>query len=233
MVLAAGLGSRLLPHTQTVPKCMTLVDGIPVLEHVVRHLASYGVNDVVINLHHLPEPVVDHFGGGDEFGVRIRWSPEPVLLGTAGGVAQAKDALSDRFLVWYGDNISTIRLDRLAALHVDRAADVTLAVFHREDVGSSGIVDVDALGLVHRFLEKPAPDQEFSHWVNAGIYIMEQSVLEGAPNGILWDFGRDVFPQLLASGRTLAGYRMGPDEHLSWIDSPQDLARMTSTRTDG
>lgn len=233
MVLAAGLGTRLLPHTARVPKCMTVVDGFPVLEHVVRHLVSYGVEDVVINLHHLPESVLAHFGSGEALGVRIHWSPESILLGTAGGVAQAKGELPERFLVWYGDNISTIRLDLLAGLHAELAADVTLAVFHREDVSSSGVVDVDAHGVVHRFLEKPTPDEVFSHWVNAGIYVMERTVLEGVPDGVPWDFGRDVFPSLLVSGRKLAGYRMGPNEHLGWIDSPKDLARMRSMRSEG
>lgn len=232
MLLAAGRGTRLSPYTDTVPKCMTIVDGKPTLEHAIRHLTSHGVKEVVINLHHLPDLVVDHFGDGSRFGVRIKWSLETTLLGTAGGVKQVRDRFPERFLVWYGDNISNVRLDKMAGLHVEHGADVTLALFYREKVGSSGIVGIDSTGRVHRFLEKPAPDEAFSHLVNAGIYVVEPTVLDLVPSDAPSDFGRDVFPTLLEAGRRLAGYRMGPDEYLQWIDSPEDLARATSLQTE-
>lgn len=225
MILAAGRGTRLRPYTDSVPKCMTVVAGRPVLEHAVRHLASHGVHELVINLHHLPEPVVEHFGDGGRFGVRIHWSPEDHLLGTAGGTALARRHFRGAFFVWYGDNISNLRLDELAALHERGAAKVTMALHHRDDVSASGIVDVDDGGRVHRFLEKPAAHEVFSHWVNAGVYVLEPSVLDTVPAGVAWDFGRQVFPSLLAAGETIMGYRMDASEQLRWIDRPEDLAK--------
>jgi len=205
---------------------MSLVDGRPVLEHTIAHLVRHGVEDVVVNLHHLPEPVVAHFGDGSRFDVRIHWSHEQTLLGTAGGVAYARRHLQEPFLVWYGDNLSDLRLDALAGLHVERGALATIALHRRDDVSSSGIVGVDETGQVRRFLEKPATHDVFSSWVNAGIYLLEPSVLDEVPEGVEWDFGRQVFPALLAREATVMAYRMGEDEHLRWIDRPEDLARV-------
>ena len=167
----------------------------------------------------------DSFGDGSRFGVRIHWSPEDHLLGTAGGTALARRHFRDAFFVWYGDNMSNLRLDDLAALHERGAAKATMALHHRDDVSASGIVDVDESGRVLRFLEKPAADEVFSHWVNAGVYVLEPSVLDTVPAGVAWDFGRQVFPGLLAAGETIMGYRMDADEHLRWIDRSEDLAK--------
>ena len=113
MLLAAGLGTRLRPMTETVPKCMISIAGKPLLEHNIGVLRDYGVTDLVINLHHLPQLVIDHFGDGERFGIRIKYSLEPELLGTAGGVKKVEPFFDGPFFVWYGDNLSTCRLDRL------------------------------------------------------------------------------------------------------------------------
>lgn len=230
MVLAAGRGVRLRPYTDRVPKCMTLVEGRPVLEHVIRHLAQHGVDDIVVNLHHLPEPVVHHFGDGAKLGVHLTWSYETTLLGTAGGVARMSGHFGDRFLVWYGDNLSNLRLDRLVDLHAQREAVATIALHHRDDVTQCGIVDINEASDISRFLEKPRNDQVFSHWVNAGVYVLERQVLDVVPDGVEADFGRDVFPRLIEEGGRVCGYRMRRGEHLRWFDTPSDLARLTSPR---
>ena len=88
MLLAAGLGTRLRPLTDTVAKCMIPIAGKPLLEHNVSVLRNYGVTDLGINLHHLPQTVMNHFGDGSGLGIRISYSVEPELLGTAGAVFQ-------------------------------------------------------------------------------------------------------------------------------------------------
>ncbi|HLJ60635.1 MAG TPA: nucleotidyltransferase family protein [bacterium] len=224
MLLAAGLGTRLRPLTDRIPKCMVRVDGRPLLEHTLSWLRSYGVRDVVINLHHLPDVVRDYFGDGGAYGVRITYSYEAELLGTAGAVKRVASCFDGPFFVWYGDNLSTCRLDRLWEFHRARRGLGTVALFHREDPAHSGIVAVDDDGRIRRFVEKPRPGEIFSHWVNAGILVLEPGVLDEIPATGLVDFGRDVFPALLARGEALYGYRMSHDEGLWWIDRPQDLA---------
>lgn len=226
MLLAAGRGERLRPLTDRVPKCMVPLQGKPLLQHTVEWLAGYGVTDVVVNLCYLPHAVMDHFGDGSRWGVHITYSVEEQALGTAGGVKRAAGFFDGPFFVWYGDNASTCNLERLYAFHRQAGGVATIALFERSDVSQSGIVGLDADGRITRFLEKPSPEQVFSHWVNGGIYALEPGVLDFVPLEGAPDFGRDVFPALLAAGRPLYGYRMGPDEGLWWIDTPADLQRL-------
>ncbi|MFQ5344247.1 MAG: NDP-sugar synthase, partial [Anaerolineae bacterium] len=86
MILAAGQGARLRPLTEHIPKCMVRVGGKPVLEHTIEWLRQYGVTDLIINLYHLPDVVINHFGDGSRWGVNITYSVEKESMGTAGGV---------------------------------------------------------------------------------------------------------------------------------------------------
>jgi mannose-1-phosphate guanylyltransferase len=226
MLLAAGLGTRLRPLTNTISKCMIPIAGKPLLEHNIGVLRSYGVTDLVINLHHLPETVMNHFGDGSGFGIRLTYSVEPELLGTAGAVKKVEEFFDGPFFVWYGDNLSTCRLDRLWQVHQSKRGVATIALHYREDPTQSGIVGLDENDRVTRFLEKPRADQVFSHWVNAGILVLEREVLESIPAESAADFGRDVFPALLERDSAIFGYRMAEDESLWWIDTTQDLARV-------
>jgi mannose-1-phosphate guanylyltransferase len=229
MLLAAGEGTRLRPFTETVPKCMLPVAGKPVLEHNIEWLRKFGVTNLVINLHYLPEAVTNHFGDGNGWGVRINYSTEPELLGTAGAVRNAAHFFDDAFFVWYADNLSTCRLDRLWELHRARGGIATMALHHRDDPTKSGIVGLDETDRIVRFLEKPEREQVFSHWVNAGILLLEPEAIDSIPTRGASDFGRDVFPALLDAGATLIGYRMASDEGLWWIDTAADFKRVQST----
>jgi len=227
LILAAGEGSRLRPLTEHVPKPMLEIAGRPILEHNVRLLARYGIRDIVINLHHHPEAVIDHFRDGAQFGVAISYSYEPELLGTAGALNPIRSSLTKTFLVLYGDNLSTCDLGKLLEVHDRSEAVATIALFEREDVTASGIVGIDDDDRITRFLEKPRAEEVFSHWVNAGILALEPDALDAIPRDGFSDFGRDVLPDLLASHRKVGGYRM--TEELWWIDSLPDYERTRSS----
>lgn len=226
MVLAAGLGTRLRPLTERTPKCMIVLGGKPLLAYTLEWLQRYGVTDVVINLHHLPDAVIGYFGDGTRCGIRITYAVERELLGTAGAVKNVASFFDSSFFVWYGDNLSTCRLDRLWAFHRTRGGAATIALYHREDVTQSGIIGMDERARVTRFLEKPARDQVFSRWVSAGILVLEPRVLEAIPAGKAMDFGQDLFPDLLARNEPVYGYRMSADEGLWWIDRAEDLRHL-------
>jgi NDP-sugar pyrophosphorylase family protein len=223
MLLAAGKGTRLKPLTQDISKCMVQIGGRPILEHNIEWLKKFGVTDLIVNLHHLPDGVTEYFGDGKTRGVRLAYSVEQELLGTAGAVKNVSEFWDGPFFVWYGDNLSTCRLDRLWELHQAKGAIATIALYHRDDPTKSGIVAIDHDDRVTQFLEKPRVDQIFSHWVSAGILVLEQSVLEAIPSGVATDFGRDIFPALLKSEEPIYGYRMSADEGLWWIDTAADL----------
>jgi NDP-sugar pyrophosphorylase family protein len=223
MLLAAGQGIRLRPLTNTVPKSMIPIGGKPILEHNIEWLCRYGITELAINLYYLPHVIQDYFGDGSRWGVKITYSLEPRKLGTAGGVKRFANFFDETFLVWYGDNLSTCDLSRLLDFHRAKEGLATIAIYQREDVTQSGIIGLDDQERITRFQEKPKIDQIFSHWVNAGIYILNLDVLEFIPNRTESDFGKDVFPAMLAAGRFLYGYRMTDSEKLWWIDTPDDL----------
>ncbi|MEM4216725.1 MAG: nucleotidyltransferase family protein [Candidatus Methanomethylicaceae archaeon] len=224
MILAAGEGRRLRPLTESLPKPMITVGGRPILEHNVRLLARHGVREIVINLHHCPHVITEYFGDGHAWGVTITYSYEPILLGTAGAVKKMAPLFSDTFLVIYGDNLTTCDITKLCIFHKRKAGVGTVALFRREDTASSGIADLAEDDRITRFVEKPQPHKVFSHWVNAGLLVLEPDVLNYIPSDRPSDFGRDILPALIKAGRPLYGYRM--EDGLWWIDTLEDYWRL-------
>jgi NDP-sugar pyrophosphorylase family protein len=208
---------------------MIPIAGKPILQHNIELLARHGIRELAINLHHCPDVISDLFGDGTRFGVQITYSFEPVLLGTAGALKKIESFFSETFVVIYGDNLIHCDLTRLLNMHRRHAAQVTIALFEREDVTQSGIVELDGADRITRFLEKPATDQVFSHWVNAGVLVLEPLILQQIPADVPSDFGREILPRLVRDGAALYGYRMGPHEGLWWIDTPADLERVQQT----
>ena len=225
VILSAGLGTRLRPLTDTCPKPMVPLAGVPLLERTVRHLAAHGVTDMAINLHHLPDAVMDHFGDGSAFGVRLRFSVEEELLGTAGALNPFRDMLAGPsagpFLVWYGDVFSTVDLTAMAAFHARTGGLVTVGLYRVDNPTQCGLVDMDPTGRITRFVEKPR--EAFTDLANAGVYLCEPDLLQCIPPQGFCDFGRDVFPALLEAGIPLYGYLI--DEYLIDIGSPEKLAK--------
>jgi NDP-sugar pyrophosphorylase family protein len=226
MLLAAGEGTRLRPLTNHVPKSMVPVGGKPVLEHNIEWLHRFGVTEFMINLYYKPDVVKDYFGDGSQWGVTIDYSVEEELLGTAGGVKKVEHFFDGPFFVWYGDNLSNIDLHKFFNFHEQNAGIATVALFYREDPTASGIVGLDSNKRITRFLEKPSADQVFSHWVSAGIYLLEQPVLNYIPPFSVSDFGHDVIPAMLADDVPMYGYEMGEEGKLWWIDTPTDFKRI-------
>ena len=207
MLLAAGRGERLRPLTDTTPKCMLPFEGKPLLEHWIDKLRSFGVRDVVINLYHLPEVVEGYFGSGERWGMRIQYSRERELLGTAGALRQVQPLFEEEsFLVIYADSQGTCGLRDIVDFHVRRASVATMAACWIEDPRSSGIVAFDDQGRIERFLEKPAADQIFSPYINAGVYVFEPEIFNYIPANGASDFSRDVFPRMLAAGAPLYAF---------------------------
>jgi NDP-sugar pyrophosphorylase family protein len=202
---------------------MIEIGGKPILAYNLELLARAGVREAIVNLHYRPE-IIRTYLGSEYAGITLEYAYEPELLGTAGAARNVAEFLrGDDFAVIYGDNLSTIDLGKLVAQHRENRADVTLAVFHRDDVGASGIVGLDDSDRVTKFLEKPREEEIFSHWVNAGYLAAKAGVLDAIPAGRPADFGRDVLPLLLARDARVYGYRM--TDKLWWIDSPADYER--------
>ena len=209
MILAAGEGTRLRPLTLSVPKPMIPIVGVPLLARTLDWLAGQGVVEAAVNLYHRPQAIPDFFG--DQWhSVRLHYFFEDTLRGTAGGVKGAQAVLGDApFYVIYGDNLIHADLRRLAAFHQQQGGAATIGLFHHPNPTAAGIVGLSDTGRITRFVEKPPASDVFSDLANAGVYVLNPSVLAAIPVDRPSDFGKDVFPALLAQGIPLSGTRLG------------------------
>jgi mannose-1-phosphate guanylyltransferase len=201
MVMAAGLGTRLRPITWEIPKPVVPVCNRPIVEHLLRLLASHGVEETIANLHWFPDTVKAHLGDGSRFGVDLSYRYEEELLGTAGGVRNVADFLTagddETFLVLAGDALTDVDLTRLAAAHRANDGIATLAVKKVSDVSQYGVIVTGADGRVQGFQEKPDPAEALSDLVNCMIYAFSGEIFDYFPDSDPVDFALDVFPALL------------------------------------
>ncbi len=206
VIMAGGQGARLRPLTSNQPKPMLPVVNHPMMEHIVKLLARSGFHDMVVTLQFLPSLISNYFGDGSEWGASMQYSTEFIPLGTAGSVRNTSHLLDETFLVISGDALTDIDITAVVDFHRRKGAMATLALIRSENPLEFGIVVTDAEGHVERFLEKPNWGQVFSDTINTGIYVLEPEVLEFVPDGVAFDFSKDLFPFLLENGYPLYGY---------------------------
>jgi NDP-sugar pyrophosphorylase family protein len=225
LVLAAGEGSRLRPLTLSRPKPMLPIGGRPLLEHTLRWLRSYGVEEVVINLHYRGDVVTSYFGDGSGVGVRLQYSPEEKILGTAGAVRKLLPYFDGPALVVYGDLLTNIDLERLWAFHARNTPAITLSLYEPQNPQDCGIVELDKTGAVVRIEEKPAADRLFSALAFSGVMLLHRSVIEMIPADTVYDFGYHLLPRAIGSGLPVYGLPIGKSEYVIDIGTPERYSR--------
>ncbi len=201
-LLAAGVGSRLRPITDTVPKCMLVIDGRPLLDVWLDAFALTGVDEVLVNLHHLPDVVRCHVAARTA-PPAIRTFEEPELLGSAGTLLANREWVQaeEFFLACYADNLTDFDLRSLVAAHRDHDALATLAVFHSDNPSAGGVVELDRAGWVIGFTEKPS--EPVSDLTNAGMYAFRLGVLDEIDGMPPKDIGYDLLPRLVGRARAV------------------------------
>jgi len=211
VLLAAGRGTRLRPLTDEMPKVMIPINGKPILEYHIDQLARAGIKDIYINLHHLPDQIKNYFDDGRKWGLRIQYSYEPAILGTAGAVKKLEAMLGDdAFLVVYGDNFFEMNYKDFVAFSESKTGIGVVAAFKKDDVQGGGILEIGDEERILRFKEKPNPSGVFSHWVSAGVFYFRKEIFEFIHNGF-FDFGHDVFPEIIKIGKKLYAYKLEQD----------------------
>jgi mannose-1-phosphate guanylyltransferase len=201
-LLAAGVGSRLRPITDTTPKCMLPIGGQPLLDIWLDTFDRAGVDEVLVNLHHLPDVVRRHLDArAGPPAVRTFFEPE--LLGSAGTLAANRAWLDgeEMFLACYADNLTDVDLRSLAETHQAHGAIATLTVFHSERPSAGGVVELDAADTVVGFTEKPS--QPVSDLVNAGMYAFHPRVLDEIGGPPPRDIGYDLLPRLVGRAKAI------------------------------
>jgi NDP-sugar pyrophosphorylase family protein len=208
---------------------MLPIGGRPLLEHTVRWLQSYGIDEIAINLHYRGDVVTSHFGDGSDFGVRITYSPEETLAGTAGAVRKLQSYFQDAALVIYGDLLTNINLERLLSFHAakTRAAGVpviTLALYEPLNPRECGIVELNAEGRVLRMQEKPREEPLFSTLSFAGVMVLDRAVIDLIPPDTFYDFGYHVLPDAIQRGLPVYGLPVVEPEYVIDIGTPERYA---------
>ena len=233
MILAAGYGTRLGDLTEETPKPLLPLQGRPLIEYVISNLAQHGFDEIAVNLHFMSDKVRGVLGDGSHWNVRIEYSEELELLGTAGGLKKMERFLrqGDAFLVHYGDILTDQDLAAMVKFHRQRQALVTMLVHQRPD--SNSIVEMDQQQRVIGFWERPDDQTRRtlnSSWANSALCICDPTVLDLIPEGTVCDLPRDIFPQLIETkrlfGYPLTGYRCA-------IDSPQRYEEANAAIAEG
>jgi mannose-1-phosphate guanylyltransferase len=202
VLLAAGVGSRLRPLTDTIPKAMLIIDDRPLLDIWLDALDKAGVDEVLINLHHLPDVIRRHVASrSGPPAVRLVFEPE--LLGSAGTLRSNRWWLSgeELFLACNADNLTDFDLRSLIDAHRSHDCIATLTVFRSEQPSAGGVVELDATGSVISFVEKPS--KPASDLTNAGLYAFHPRVIdeiEGLPPR---DIGYDLLPRLVGRAKAI------------------------------
>jgi mannose-1-phosphate guanylyltransferase len=227
LLLAGGLGTRLRPLTDRVPKCLVPVAGRPLLDYWQSSFLRHGIREVVINLHAHREQVVHWVALRNAHGP-VKWETfdEPKLLGSAGTLRATLERLErgPDFLVLYADNPSEVDLAGLVRRHRERNADFTMGLFEAPNPSACGIATLAPDGRISAFVEKPSRPE--SNLANAGVYAVKSGFVEAHLGPDAFDIGHDLLPRLVGRmhGEPIAGYHrdVGSPEALASIE--QDLA---------
>lgn len=204
-LLAAGLGTRLRPLTDEVPKCLLPIGGQPLLEIWLGHLVRFGVEEVLINTHHHARQV-EAFAAKWVGELEIKLAHEPMLLGSGGTIWENRDFIEDDddFFVIYADNLTDVDLGDMAEYHRKHDGVLTMGLFESSTPEACGIVEIiqgdEKGGKIVRFEEKPSTPR--GNLANAGIYVVNRRIfdefsLETGIREIPLDFGRYFLPRLL------------------------------------
>ena len=233
VVLAAGKSSRIATIAHGHPKPLLEIAGQSIIARNLRWLARQGVRHIWINLHYRPEEIRRTVGDGSEFGLNVNYVLEKEILGTAGGLRNIAGDWNETVLVLYGDNLISTDLPAMDETHRRSGAAVTVALFDQRSHPHTGIaggtVLTDPAGRITGFFEGGQAHQ--SPLVNAGLYLLEPSVVGAILTNRFYDFGRDLFPKLLAEeipiyGHLISGYCLG-------LDTPECYRRAVEMISEG
>lgn len=207
VIMAGGLGLRLRPLTETVPKPMLPVGDKPIMEHIIDQLRAAGIRQVNVTTNYLGEQIREYFQDGSPFGMRLNYVAEDRPLGTAGAISLFSPS-SEPILIINGDILTQVDFRAMLAYHREHEAELTVALRRYDFQVPYGVVTTDG-PLVREIVEKPVQ----SFFVNAGIYLLEPSAHGLIPRGEPFDM-TDLIARLVQEKRTVAGFPVWE----YWID---------------
>ena len=207
IVLSAGYGTRLWPLTEDRTKPAIPILGKPLVGYVAEYLAGFGIDEIVVNLHHRPESVRRALGDGSRFGVKLHYVEEPVILGTSGALDNTRSFFQhETFVVVNGKIITDIDLNAALETHRKANAIATLVLLPNTRRERFSVVETEA-GRVTGFGRMPVADGGGdAPLMFTGIHILEPRIFDYVPRGVFSDTVIDVYPQAMAQGETIAAH---------------------------
>ena len=204
LLIAGGFGTRLRPLTYTRPKHLLPIANRAHIHHVFDLLQRHGIDEAVLLTSYLAEAFEGAVAEAAARGVRVEVTHEAEPLGTAGAMKNAEALVGEEtFFAFNGDILSDLDLTAMMEFHRSRDAEGTIVLTPVEDPSAFGVVPTDPDGRVQRFIEKPPRDEAPTNLINAGVYILEPSVLSRIPEGVEWSAERALFPGLVEDGARL------------------------------
>ena len=220
IVMVGGMGTRLRPLTENKPKPMLSVADRPCIWYLMRSLARAGIEEVILACGFKPG-MMESLGDGSDLGMRIVYCYEDEPLGTAGAIKNVESRLDDVFVAANGDIFADIDVRKEVEEHLSKDAAITISLTPVENPCEFGIARVDDDGRILEFKEKPKPEEVFSNLINAGVYILDKSVLDDVPAGSFYDLSKNLVNVIMGQGKRIQSYRLDG----MWMDvgRPHDL----------
>jgi NDP-sugar pyrophosphorylase family protein len=214
LILAGGKGTRLRPLTLNTPKPIVPVANEPFLLYQIDLMLSAGIHEVILSLSYQPRKIEDLLKDGTDYGVSIRYAVEGTPLGTGGAFKNAEEHLDSTTVVFNGDILTGLDLAAVIRKHKEAGAVATIVLTPVDNPSAYGLVETAPDGSVRRFIEKPGPDEVTCNTINAGVYVLEPSVLRYIPRDEPYSFERGLFPTLLERKERVLSFIL--DKY--WID---------------
>jgi len=218
VILSAGLGTRLRPITDNLPKPMIPLLGKPLLEWNIEHFRRHGVEEFFINLHYLPEVIKNYFGDGSTFGVKINYSFESEILGTAGGLKKFEKLVDDTFYIIYGDMISLVDYSEMAERFFIKDDPIGMQRIEKtENYADADIAELDNELKFVKIHPKPHSQEYLNAYRMRGVFILKKDVLKYIPSDIYYEIGSQLLPEIIKDGKNFYGYEC--EEYSKGIDT--------------
>jgi NDP-sugar pyrophosphorylase family protein len=228
MILAAGRGRRLAPLTDHTPKPLVDVGGRPMIERLIAFLRAGGIEQVVINLHHLGDRIVEALGDGRRLGVEIRYSREHEIRDTGGGIRHAESLLApEPFVVVNGDSLLELPLRAVLEAHAQGGTIATMVVRPDPDPHAWGAVEIDAASRVRRIagLPRGVDPTALRAFMFPGLHVFEPEIFDWLEPAGAFSITRVTYPRLLEAGRSVRAFvtdarwiTIDTAEALAWAD---------------
>ncbi|MDR0888175.1 MAG: NDP-sugar synthase [Candidatus Methanoplasma sp.] len=227
VIMVGGKGTRLMPLTENTPKPILPVLNKPCLRYLIESMASAGIKEIILACGYRSEKMVNAIGDGSDLGINIEYSFEKEPLGTGGAIKLIESRLDDTFIAANGDVFADVQIKEEIDKHFAVGAKVTIALTTVKNPCEFGIARQDEDGRILEFKEKPKPEEVFSNLVNAGVYVVDKSVLADIPAGSFFDFSKDLVPILMERGEIIQGFTING----IWRDvgRPSDLLGANQT----